>query len=87
MKLCLIGSGSTEFTKKIVTDLLLMPEFKNMELALMDIDSERLRVSDLIVRAVARQIGANPKVKCTPIKEKLFKDPTLFRDVNPSGWL
>ena len=62
VKLCLIGAGSTEFTKKIVTDLLLMPEFKNIELALMDIDSERLRVSDLIVRAVARQIGANPKV-------------------------
>jgi len=62
VKLCLIGAGSTEFTKKIVTDLLLMPEFKNMELALMDIDSERLRVSDLIVRAVARQIGANPKI-------------------------
>ena len=62
VKLCLIGAGSTEFTKKIVTDLLLMPEFKNMELALMDIDSERLRGSDLIVRAVARQIGANPKI-------------------------
>ena len=45
VKLCLIGAGSTEFTKKIVTDLLLMPEFKNMELALMDIDSERLCVS------------------------------------------
>jgi alpha-galactosidase len=62
VKLCLIGAGSTEFTKRIVTDLLLMPEFRSMELALMDIDAERLRVSDLIVRAVAREIGATPKI-------------------------
>ena len=62
IKLCLIGAGSTEFTKRIVTDLLLMPEFQSMELALMDIDSERLRVSELIVGAVAREIGAKPRI-------------------------
>ena len=62
IKLCLIGAGSSEFTKKIVTDLFLMPEFRTIELALMDIDKERLRVSELIVQAVARQIGANPKI-------------------------
>ena len=86
VKLCLIGAGSTEFTKKIVTDLLLMPEFKNMELALMDIDSERLRVSDLIVRAVARQIGANPKVTMHTDRRSPSRIP-LCSDVNPSRWL
>ena len=40
MKFCIIGAGSTVFTKRIITDLLLMPEFQAMELSLMDIDSE-----------------------------------------------
>ena len=62
MKLCIIGAGSTVFTKRIITDLLLMPEFQAMELSLMDIDSERLRVSELIVKAVAREIGAKPQI-------------------------
>ena len=44
-KLCIIGAGSTEFTKRIVTDLLLMDDFKSIELSLMDIDGERLKVS------------------------------------------
>ena len=62
MKFCIIGAGSTVFTKRIITDLLLMPEFQAMELSLMDIDSERLRVSELIVKAVAREIGAKPQI-------------------------
>ena len=62
IKLCIIGAGSSEFTKRIVTDLLLMPEFSSMKLALMDIDTERLRVSELIVGAIARQIGATPSI-------------------------
>ena len=52
-KLCIIGAGSTEFTKRIVTDLLLMNEFKSLELSLMDIDPERLKVSEIVIKALA----------------------------------
>ena len=62
IKLCIIGAGSSVFTKRIITDLLLMEEFKSIYIALMDIDPERLRVSKLIVGAVSREIGANPKI-------------------------
>ena len=61
-KLCIIGAGSTEFTKRIVTDLLLMEEFKFLELSLMDIDPERLKVSEIVIKALARQLNANPKI-------------------------
>ena len=61
-KLCVIGAGSSVFTKRIVTDLLLMDEFKSINISLMDIDPERLRVSKLIVEAVAREIGATPSI-------------------------
>ena len=59
-KLCIIGAGSTEFTKRIVTDLLLMDEFKSLELSLMDIDPERLKVSEIVINAVAKQLEAKP---------------------------
>ena len=52
-KLTIIGSGSMVFTRRIVTDLLLMEEFSEMELSLMDIDPERLRISELVVKAIA----------------------------------
>lgn len=61
-KMCIIGAGSTVFTKRIVTDLLLMPECRDMHLSLMDIDPERLRVSKLVVDAVASQLGATPTI-------------------------
>ena len=61
-KLCIIGAGSTEFTKRIVTDLLLMNEFKSLELSLMDIDPERLKVSEIVIKALADQLNADPKI-------------------------
>ena len=44
-KLTIIGAGSTVFTKNIINDLLLLKEFKNLEICLMDIDKERLEFS------------------------------------------
>ena len=42
IKLAIIGAGSTVFTKNIVVDLLLIDGFKSIEIALMDIDKNRL---------------------------------------------
>ena len=44
-KLTIIGAGSTVFTKNIVVDLLTIDQFKTMEIALMDIDKNRLMSS------------------------------------------
>ena len=41
-KLTIIGAGSTVFTKNIVVDLLTIDQFKSIEIALMDIDQNRL---------------------------------------------
>ena len=41
-KLTIIGAGSTVFTKNIVVDLLTIDQFKTIEIALMDIDKNRL---------------------------------------------
>ena len=47
-KIAFIGAGSFGFTRNLVRDLLTFPAFQDLEIALMDIDAERL---DLITRA------------------------------------
>ena len=42
-KICIIGAGSSVFTKNIVSDLLTINSLKNIEIALMDIDEKKIK--------------------------------------------
>ena len=61
-KLTIIGAGSTVFTKNIVADLLSIDSFKNMEIALQDIDSKRLKASHDLLNVISKKLNANPKI-------------------------
>ena len=54
-KFAFIGGGSFGFTRTLVKDLLTFPAFKDAEIALMDIDEERL---DYIKRACEKIVKA-----------------------------
>ncbi len=41
-KFAFIGAGSFDFTRKLVRDILTYPAFADAEIALMDIDRQRL---------------------------------------------
>ena len=56
-KLCIIGAGSTEFTTRIVTDLFLIDEFKTIEISLMDIDPQRLKISEIVLKSIAKKLN------------------------------
>ena len=58
-KICLIGAGSTVFAQNILSDVLSNPELAESEIRLHDIDSERLRTSEV----VARRIGDSLKLE------------------------
>ena len=60
IKLTIIGAGSSVFTKNIVTDLLTIDSFKTMNIALMDIDEGRLKISHELISAVAQKLDAKP---------------------------
>ncbi len=45
MKICFLGAGSTVFAKKLLGDIMLTPSLQNCEIALYDIDENRLRES------------------------------------------
>lgn len=60
--LCIIGAGSAEFTARIVSDLLLMDEFRAMRIVLHDIDGARLRAAENIAHALAARRKASPVI-------------------------
>ena len=61
-KLTIIGAGSTVFTKNIVIDLLTIDKFKSIEIALMDIDQNRLIKTKEVLEIIATKMGATPKI-------------------------
>ncbi|MEX0280436.1 MAG: alpha-glucosidase/alpha-galactosidase [Arenibacterium sp.] len=61
-KITFIGAGSTIFMKNIVGDALLTPALSDSHFALMDIDAERLSESELVARAMVREVGSGAKV-------------------------
>ena len=64
-KIAMIGAGSTVFAKNLLGDILSFPELADSEIALMDIDEERLRTSEIVARKVGEAVGASPRVSAT----------------------
>ena len=60
MKITLVGAGSTVFAKTLLADLLSFPELRDSTIALIDIDPERLRVSEAVARRIAAPHSTGP---------------------------
>ena len=52
MKIAIIGAGSVGFTKKLVTDILCVPEFHDVEIALTDINERNLDMVRQILETI-----------------------------------
>ncbi len=64
-KIAFIGAGSTVFAKNLLGDILSFPELAGAHIALMDIDPERLRTSEIVAHKVADFFGAKPAIEAT----------------------
>jgi alpha-galactosidase len=64
-KIAFIGAGSVEFTRNLLGDILSFPELAESEIALHDIDPERLATAEQLAAAVARTLGVKPRVSAT----------------------
>ena len=89
IKITIIGAGSSVFTKNIVTDILLMKEFKNIEFSLMDIDEKRLKTSYQIVYQISKKLGVAVNIKSTTNRKSVLTsfqvggyDPSTLIDFN-----
>ena len=56
-KIAFIGGGSFGFTRTLVKDILTFPAFRDAEIALMDIDEERLHDIKLACEKIVRVPG------------------------------
>ena len=56
MKVAVIGAGSVGFTRKLVRDLLKVPELQDTEFALHDINAENL---GMVTQILERDVAAN----------------------------
>jgi alpha-galactosidase len=65
-RIAFIGAGSTVFTRNLVGDVLGLPELADSTtFALMDVDEERLRTSELVARRLVAAHGAGAAVEAT----------------------
>ena len=61
-KIAFIGAGSVVFTKNLLGDILTFPELADAEIALHDIDDERLEAGEAIARWTNGAVGASAKI-------------------------
>ncbi len=73
-KVAFIGAGSVEFTRKLLSDLLTVSEFNDIEVAFTDINKKNL---DMVAQLCQRDIiknGLNIKIHCTLDRREALKD-------------
>jgi alpha-galactosidase len=61
-RIAFVGAGSVEFTKNLLGDLLSFPELADAEIALHDIDEERLAAGEAIARWTNSALGAKATI-------------------------
>ena len=61
-RIAFIGAGSVVFTKNLLGDILEFPALREVEIALHDIDSDRLATAEAMARYVAGVRGAGPQI-------------------------
>jgi alpha-galactosidase len=64
-KIAFIGAGSTVFARALLQDLFTFPELRDATIALMDVDPERLRDSEIVAHRVATKFEASPRIEAT----------------------
>jgi alpha-galactosidase len=63
VKVIFLGAGSTVFAKNVLGDCLCVDSLRDAEIALVDIDEDRLRVCEVMLRNINRSLGANATIR------------------------
>ena len=73
-KLTIIGAGSTVFTKNIVVDLMTIDNFKSIEIALMDINKNRLDKTLEVLKIISKKMSVTPQFTTHTKRREALKD-------------
>ena len=86
-KVAFIGAGSVGFTRRLLSDLLTVPEFHDLEISFTDINPHNL---DMVYRLCQRDIeanGLNIKIHKTLDRREAFKDASYVINMVRIGML
>ena len=61
-RIVLVGAGSVEFTRNLLGDILTSEALRDSEIALHDIDADRLATAERMARWTAETLGAAPRI-------------------------
>src|SRR5258707_765761 len=64
-RIAMVGAGSVVFARTLMSDILSFPELAEANIALHDIDGRRLETAEMMVRSVARSVGARPTIEAS----------------------
>ncbi len=86
-KITFLGAGSTIFAKNVLGDCMLSPALQDFELALFDIDEERLKDSENIILNLKQTLGSNCSVKAyRNRKEALHGAKYVVNEIQVGGY-
>ncbi|MFD0697463.1 alpha-glucosidase/alpha-galactosidase [Paenibacillus sp. GCM10027628] len=86
-KITFLGAGSTIFAKNVLGDCMLTPALQGFELALFDIDAERLKDSENMLNNLKVTLGSTCKVKAyTDRKEALRGAAFVVNAIQVGGY-
>jgi len=74
LRVAIIGAGSLEFTRRLLMDMLAVPEFRNTEFRFMDINADRLRKVGAVCRRIVEENKLPAKLTLTADRLKALKD-------------
>lgn len=74
MKITFMGAGSTVFARNVIGDCMCTPALCESEFALYDIDAKRLEESEIILRALNKNINENKATITTHLGEENRKE-------------
>ncbi|MEM9626190.1 MAG: alpha-glucosidase/alpha-galactosidase [Pseudomonadota bacterium] len=72
-KICIIGAGSVGFTKKLCADILKVPAFESIEIALTDINQHNLDMIRQIIERIVEVNGLKTMVTATTDRRKALE--------------
>jgi alpha-galactosidase len=87
LKIAIIGAGSVGFTKKLVSDLLCVPEFADMEIALTDISAHNLDMVRQILERIVEVNRLPTKISATTDRRKALEGARYVLNVVRIGGL
>lgn len=73
-KLAVIGAGSIGFTRRLLSDILTVPEFRNIDVAFTDINADNLRMVTQLCQRDINENGLNIKIQATLDRREAFRD-------------